>query len=191
MKYLAATAFLIGNLAFTAPAMAQSGNNDLRPNIADESVRFVFVYGQDPCPKATGDEILVCGQLDEEERYRIPPVLRSNPNDPQIQPLDQRIKTLSRISASGINSCSPSGAAGFTGCNQLFVADAYEEKARGDGVSYNQIIEAERQRRLSKIDAESEEVEKRVVEFEKARAAKEARENGEEEDIDEGLPEPK
>ena len=37
------------------------------------------VYGNDPCPKPRGDEIIVCGREPEGERYRIPKRFRSSP----------------------------------------------------------------------------------------------------------------
>ena len=36
----------------------------------------LIVYGDDPCPKGEGDEIIVCARKPESERYRIPKKLR-------------------------------------------------------------------------------------------------------------------
>lgn len=37
------------------------------------------VYGEDSCPKAQGDEIVVCARQPESERYRIPKRIRERP----------------------------------------------------------------------------------------------------------------
>ena len=53
---------------------------------AEPRVNQVIVYGNDPCPASTDpDEITVCARLPEDDRYRIPPNLRDNPNAPANQ----------------------------------------------------------------------------------------------------------
>src|SRR3546814_12198212 len=39
----------------------------------------LIVYGDDPCPKGQGDEIIVCARKPESERYRIHRKLREKP----------------------------------------------------------------------------------------------------------------
>ena len=60
-------------LLLAAPALAA----DKPP----ETTRTATVFGDDPCPKARKDEIVVCGRLPENERYRIPKALRVKPRD--------------------------------------------------------------------------------------------------------------
>ncbi len=45
----------------------------------------MIVYGDDACPPSTDDTIVVCARKPEGERYRIPEVLRGDPNDPKNQ----------------------------------------------------------------------------------------------------------
>ncbi|MCY7280114.1 MAG: hypothetical protein LH610_04320, partial [Sphingomonas bacterium] len=52
-------------IAPAAPSLAQNGK-----------VSEIIVYGTDPCPRSTDDEIVVCARKDERERYRIPERLR-------------------------------------------------------------------------------------------------------------------
>ena len=37
-----------------------------------QRITNLLVYGDDPCPKGEGDEIVVCARRPESERYRIP-----------------------------------------------------------------------------------------------------------------------
>ncbi len=41
-----------------------------------EKLSALEVYGDDPCPRSSGDEIVVCARLPESERYRVPKPLR-------------------------------------------------------------------------------------------------------------------
>ncbi|MBN8832637.1 MAG: hypothetical protein J0G94_18920, partial [Sphingomonadales bacterium] len=80
-----------------------------------EKVKQVFVYGEDPCPKSEGDEIVVCARMPDNERFRIPKELRTDPNDPKVQSWANRARSIEYVGAEGINSCSPTGGGGFTG----------------------------------------------------------------------------
>jgi hypothetical protein len=72
MKNLALLAAApIAAVMFAAPAAAQDSDN--------EKINIVDVFGQDACPESTGDVIVVCRRMDEEERYRIPEALRQIP----------------------------------------------------------------------------------------------------------------
>ena len=63
----AAVALTAGIAAMPAPATAQ----DSAPNVAE-----IIVYGSDPCPRSTDDQVVVCARRPEAERYRIPESLR-------------------------------------------------------------------------------------------------------------------
>ena len=141
----------------------------------DEKINQLIVYGDDKCPESAGDEIVVCARMDEADRYRIPSNLRGDPNDPRNQAMSERIKAYEYVGASGTMSCSPSGAGGFTGCGLKEIDRAYAEKAQDPGITFGRLIAAERAKRLAGIDAEAAEVEKRVEEFEKGRAEREAK----------------
>src|SRR5688572_1834645 len=51
----------------------------------DPRVNQLIIYGDDPCPQSTNEEIIVCARLPENDRYRIPPNLRDNSEDPASQ----------------------------------------------------------------------------------------------------------
>jgi len=117
----------------------------------------------------------VCARKDEGERYRIPETLRGGGlGDAKNQAWSERVKSYEYVGKSGTSSCSPTGAGGFTGCTQALLSQAYAEKGIDDTVNWGQLIEEEREKRLSRIDAEADAVEERVLEIEADREAREA-----------------
>ena len=115
---LAATATLAGGLAaLPAPAKAQSGG----------SVSEIIVYGSDPCPRSTDDQVVVCARKPEAERYRIPEKLRNGGSRQSRQAWANRARAFETVGATGINSCSPVGPAGFTGCLSQVIKQARSE----------------------------------------------------------------
>jgi hypothetical protein len=143
--------------AFVSPAQAQDGG---------ERVNMVIVYGDDACPRSTGDEIVVCPRLDESERYRIPPNLRLS-DSPENTAWAERVRSIETIGAFGAMSCSPSGGGGWTGCTQKLIDAAYEEKRTGSDALFGQLIEEERQKRLSTIDEDAAAEQARVEAIER------------------------
>ncbi|MEO8724136.1 MAG: hypothetical protein ABI395_11580 [Sphingobium sp.] len=136
----------------SAPAVAPGG----------ERISQVIVYGNDACAPGQGDEIVVCVRQAESERYRIPPNLRDNPAAPQNQAWLNRAKAIEYVGRSGTQSCSPTGAGGFTGCFAQIAADAKAERKQLDNVHWADLVAAERAKRLGTIDADSKEIEARV-----------------------------
>jgi hypothetical protein len=111
---------LAGSLAtLGTPAVAQ----DAAPNIAE-----IIVYGNDPCPRSTDDQVVVCARRPEAERYRIPPKMRPSGTPQQMQSWAVRSKNLETVGATGINSCSPVGPAGYTGCLTKVIQEAKGER---------------------------------------------------------------
>jgi hypothetical protein len=115
----AAVAFAGGFAALAAPASAQ----DAAPNVAE-----IIVYGSDPCPRSTDDQVVVCARRPEAERYRIPPKMRPSGTPQQMQSWAVRSKNLETVGATGINSCSPVGPAGYTGCLTKVIQEARGER---------------------------------------------------------------
>src|ERR1044071_10509085 len=101
----AAVAISGGYAALPAPATAQAA-----PNIAE-----IIVYGDDPCPRSTDDQVVVCARRPETERYRIPPKMRQSGTPQEMESWARKSQSLSTVGATGINSCSPVGPAGYTG----------------------------------------------------------------------------
>jgi hypothetical protein len=146
MKTVLAAALLAAGAFLAAPAAAA-------PKPGDEKINQLVVYGSDPCPKGSDDEIVVCARKPERERYRIPERLRDDPNDRNNQSWANQATALEYAGRSGIGSCSATGPGGWTGCFNQMVRQAREERAHGDDVNWNSLIEKARQERLGKIDA--------------------------------------
>lgn len=167
---MVAAVLLSGSVLATSPAMAQDQ--------AGDRVRQVDVFGDEPCPAAEGDEILVCVRRDEEDRFRIPENLRSDPNSPANTAWTERVRSFERVGATGTDSCSPVGPGGFTGCIGELINSAYAERRAGSDVRAGQLISEARQERLSNIDRDAEAVEAREreieAELEERRAEREA-----------------
>lgn len=119
----------------------------------DVAVNQLIIYGSDPCPPSTGDQINVCARLPEDDRFRIPPNLRENPNDPRGQSWANRALELQFVGRTGIGSCSPVGPGGMIGCQEQLIRQAQAERGGAEIVNWNRLIEEARQERLSRIDA--------------------------------------
>jgi len=133
-------------MAFATPVLAQDDPN------GGEKVNQVIVYGDDPCPASSGDEITVCARKPEGERFRIPEPLRGI-DRPQSEAWNNKVMAYETVGRFGTNSCSPVGAGGFTGCTQQMIQKARAERANGTDVKFGELIQKEREKRLSTIDA--------------------------------------
>src|SRR4051812_1660891 len=95
------------------PALAQQPQvpvPNAAPPTAEPRVNQVIVYGDDPCtPSRDPDEITVCARLPENERFRIPPNLRDNPNAAANQSWANRATELAYVGRTGTDSCSTAG----------------------------------------------------------------------------------
>jgi hypothetical protein len=152
MRLLIAAALF---LAVGAPATAQRTGDDLRIN-------QLIIYGADPCPASTDEEIIVCARKPEGDRYRIPENLRRNPNDPSNRSWTERAIELSYVGRSGTQSCSTVGPGGWTGCFDRLAGAWRAEREGRDEVNWNRLIEEARQQRLGRIEAEAEQEERRA-----------------------------
>jgi len=143
-------------------AAEAAGPNNIRVN-------QVIVYGDDPCAGGEDpNEVTICVRYSEDDRFRVPPNLRNNPNDPTNQAWANRAIELSYVGRTGTESCSTVGPGGFTGCFNQIVRQARAERAGSDDVNWARLIEEARQRRLSEIDAAAEAAEEAALAEERA-----------------------
>ncbi|HKU93347.1 MAG TPA: hypothetical protein VJP82_08375 [Sphingomicrobium sp.] len=112
----AAAALTAGASALPAPAEAQAN-----------SVSEIIVYGNDPCPRSTDDQVVVCARRPEAERYRLPEQYRPSGTRQQKEAWGRKAKALETVGATGINSCSPVGPGGFTGCLTQVIKQARQD----------------------------------------------------------------
>ena len=175
---------------FACAAIPVAAQESAQPQAA-ERANQVVVYGDDPCPAAQGDEIVVCGRLDEGERYRIPEQLRGNPNDPARESWTARVRSVERVGRFGTDSCSPTGLGGFTGCVNQMIGNAYAERAQAASTDWSQAVADARQERMEGFDAAAQAVEDQIARDEAARIAREQAAEAEAEGVDaEPLPTP-
>jgi hypothetical protein len=130
LSLFAALALISPVLAAPTPApddesLAQSAQPPQKTSI-------LYTYGDDPCPEAEGDEIVVCAQQPESDRYRVPKELRASLKDDA--PTGEvswatRVEGYDSINqANRPNSCSPVGSYGFTGCAALALRQWFEAR---------------------------------------------------------------
>ena len=94
-------------LAAAAPVLAQD-----EPAASGARESQIDVFGQDPCPQSTDEEIVVCHRKPEEERYRIPAPLRQSTHRTE-QAWGARVETMDEVSRQVLpNSCSVIGSYG-------------------------------------------------------------------------------
>jgi len=118
----AAVATLAGGFAvLPAPASAQ----------AQDKISEIIVYGSDPCPRSTDDEVVVCARKPEAERYRIPEPYRSTGPRQLSQSWAARAQSFETVGSTGLNSCSAVGPGGFTGCLAQIIDTARKEVREG------------------------------------------------------------
>ena len=118
-------------LAAPFAVMALAGLASLSPQPAsaqtDDRVNEIVVFGSDPCPRSTDDDVVVCYRVPERERYRIPERLREGGTLQERTAWASKARSIERAGRTGIQSCSPVGPAGYTGCMEQMVRGAREE----------------------------------------------------------------
>ena len=118
-------------LAALAPAMLAT--LPAAPAQAQRSERVLTIFGDEKCPTSNGEEIVVCQRLPASERYRIPKELRGDQGAAAASRWGERAKSLEYVGSNGIQSCSPVGAGGASGCYNQIVRNARaERKANGE-----------------------------------------------------------
>jgi hypothetical protein len=116
---------LLSVMAIAAPTFAADPPPPADPN----KITTLVVYGDDPCPRSSDDEIVVCAREPESERYRIPKRLRRGKPEAAQRSWGDRVQVLEMVGRQGTpNSCSPVGSNGQTGCIAQFLRQAREER---------------------------------------------------------------
>lgn len=102
------------------------------PADAPRVMRTTTVFGDDPCPAAAKDEIVVCGRLPEAERFRIPQKLRKPKNERTTRPWSEQNAILDDVArVQRPDSCSVVGSGGQTGCTQAMIRQWAAERRAG------------------------------------------------------------
>lgn len=123
MRFAAPVAAVLAAGFAIGPAAAQDGTTEQ----SGQRIAEIIVYGNDPCPRSTDDEVVVCARKPESERYRIPEKYRPSGTYQQKQAWANKARSIERVGRTGIQSCSPVGPAGYTGCMEQMINAAREE----------------------------------------------------------------
>lgn len=116
-------------ITITAAAALAGGLTVLpAPAAAQQRVAEIIVYGNDPCPRSTDDEVVVCARRPEAERYRIPENLRPSGPPQAGQSWANKAKVLETVGDTGTFSCSPVGPGGYTGCLTQVIKQARDQR---------------------------------------------------------------
>lgn len=99
-----------------------------------QRIRSVTLTGNQPCPVAQGDEVVVCSRIAPGDQFRVPPALRHEGAELQAQNQSwvNRAATIDQVGrvAGGLpDTCSPVGSGGQTGCTQQILRDYAAERA--------------------------------------------------------------
>ena len=110
----AAAALVLTTPQLNAPALAAS---------PQQKLATMLVFGNDPCPRSSEDEVIVCARQPESERYRIPKQFRGRQyNAARDGSWAGTAKMLEYVSRQGLpDSCSPNGSYGQSGCFRKFL----------------------------------------------------------------------
>jgi hypothetical protein len=121
-SFTAAAVLVTGFALPAAPAIAQT-----QAPTGSDRIAEIIVYGNDPCPRSTESEVVVCARKPESERYRIPERYRENGPRQTREAWANKAKSFEYVGRTGIQSCSAVGPAGYTGCLQNMIDRAKAE----------------------------------------------------------------
>lgn len=126
MRVFVSLAAVVGVLVLSPAAIAQSVSS-----VDEHGIKRVVVFGDDPCPKSSSDEIVVCARRPDDDRYRIPERFRKPDSlTGDHEAWAYKAEQLEMVGASGIQSCSPVGPGGATGCMQQLINAARLENRK-------------------------------------------------------------
>ena len=119
-------------VAIAAPALAQADGSLAQSGPPPQRTSVLYTFGDDPCPEPQGDEIVVCAQQPESDRYRVPKELREELKEDVAVGGGSWASTVEGYDniarATRPNSCSPVGTYGYTGCASAALRQWFEER---------------------------------------------------------------
>ena len=128
---LFACALFAALTAHVPSARAQDGSlGEAQQTTLPERISFLVTFGEEKCPVAVDDEIVVCAAQPEGERYRIPKPLRvSEESSVGGSSWTSAVESLDAYARAALpNGCSVNGSYGFTGCNQQALQKWFAER---------------------------------------------------------------
>jgi hypothetical protein len=124
MRFAFSISAALAGLAMAAPAEAQNVSS-----VDRDGIRRIVVYGTDPCPPSPPGEIVICARRPDADRYRIPERFRAPDKlTGESEAWAYKAEQLEMHGSGGINSCSPVGPGGASGCMQQLINQAQRER---------------------------------------------------------------
>ena len=121
-------AALAGTIVAAGSASAQSTSS-----VDRNGIRRILVYGTDPCPASPPGEIVVCARRPDSDRYRLPERFRAPDKlTGDFEAWANRAESLEMQGAGGVQSCSPVGPGGASGCMNQLIQQSIREKKRNN-----------------------------------------------------------
>lgn len=123
---------LFAALVLATPAIAHADSSLTQSGQPPQRTSVLYTYGDEPCPEPVGDEIIVCAQQPESERYRVPKELREELQDDT--PVGggswaSKVEGYDNIARqTRPDSCSPVGSYGYTGCAAAALRQWFEAR---------------------------------------------------------------
>ena len=119
LKPILLAAALSGSAAVVAlsPADAQAARGQT----------YIEVFGNDPCPRSTDDDVVVCARKPDRERFRIPERLRTGGALQSRQAWANRARSFEVATRRGVNTCDAVGPSAQGGCLQRMIDQAFAE----------------------------------------------------------------
>ncbi|CAA9501133.1 MAG: hypothetical protein AVDCRST_MAG31-397 [uncultured Sphingomonas sp.] len=127
LKSMLAAGFL-GSAALLAAAPLAAQEAATGATGSSDRIAEIIVYGTDPCPRSTDDEVVVCARKPEAERYRIPERLRSGGALQSRQAWANRARSFEIATRRGVATCDAVGGSGQLGCLQKAIDQARAEQ---------------------------------------------------------------
>lgn len=112
-RIMGLASLLLAAATISGPAPAQSVDG------------AIVIFGNDTCPSG-----MICVRAPENERYRIPESLRGQRGAALAERWGDRAQSLEYAGASGVQSCSPVGAGGASGCFSRMMRARDEDNRR-------------------------------------------------------------
>lgn len=107
---------VVAGIALPSPGLAQ-----------ERTTGEIIVYGTDPCPRSTDDQVVICRRMPETMRYRLPENMRPSGTPQQRDSWANKSQVLKTVGNTGTGSCSAVGPGGHTGCVVKSIREAREQ----------------------------------------------------------------
>jgi hypothetical protein len=121
-----------------AAMLASAAQAQSVSSVDRKGIKRIIVYGTEACPPSPPGEIVICARRPDNDRYRIPERFRQ-PDEltGENEAWAYQAERLEMHGAGGIQSCSPVGPGGASGCMQQLINSARRERQSNESRESN------------------------------------------------------